>query len=110
MFRGRRFDDLSSPGLATLVNVAHALAHHITSLNLGLNLPSILFIDGLSEHLGQEGLDPKRLSAIYEYLVDISAKFGDRLQIFVVDNEIPVVARKFIRLELTESDRLVASA
>ena len=110
VFRGRRFDDLSSPGLATLVNVAHVLAHHMTSLNLGLNLPSILFIDGLSEHLGQEGLDPKRLSAIYEYLIHVSAQLGDRLQIVVVDNEFPDIAREFIRLELTESDRLIPSA
>ncbi len=107
MFRGRRFDDLSSPGLATLVNVAHALAHHITNLTLGLSLPSILFIDALSEHLGQEGLDPQRLTAIYEYLLQISAQFGDHLQIFVVDNEIPQIAREFIRMELAENDRLI---
>ncbi len=51
LFRGRRFDDLSSPGLATLVNIAHAIAHQRTNIELDLRLPNILFIDGLSEHL-----------------------------------------------------------
>ncbi|NIN00187.1 MAG: hypothetical protein GTO24_19550 [candidate division Zixibacteria bacterium] len=60
-YRGRRFDDLSSPGLGTLVNVAYALAHQQTAIELGLKLPNILFIDGLSDHLGEEGLDPERV-------------------------------------------------
>ena len=56
-YHGRAFVELSSPGLATLVNLAHALAHHLTAIELDLRLPDILVIDGLSEHHpGQEGL------------------------------------------------------
>jgi hypothetical protein len=106
-YHGRRFDDLSSPGLATLVNVAHALAHQTTSLKLNLKLPNLLIIDGLSEHLGKEGLDPVRLRAVYETLIDISNRLGSDLQLIVVDNEVPDIARSYVRLELAEDQRLI---
>ncbi|MFO1306105.1 MAG: AAA family ATPase [Burkholderiales bacterium] len=106
-YHGRRFDELSSPGLATLVNVAHAMAQQETSLGMGLKLPNIVFIDGLSEHLGEEGLDPRRLEKIYKYLIDCSDRLGDVLQILVVDNDIPQFARKYVRLELSEDMRLI---
>lgn len=107
LFRGRSFDTLSSPGLGTLVNVAHVLAHQKTSLEQGLLLPNILFIDGLSEHLGEEGLDPQRRNAIYEYLMEFAETFREQLQVIVVDNEVPASARSFIRMELSEGDRLI---
>ena len=72
VYYGRPFAEVSSPGLATLINVSHALAHHLTSVELGLKLPQILVIDGLSEHLGLEGLDPERLKAIYDLLIETS--------------------------------------
>ena len=106
VYRGRAFAAISSPGLATLINVAHALAHHLTAVELGLKLPQILVIDGLSEHLGQEGLDPDRLVAAYDLLIDTSNQRPE-LQVIVVDNEIPEKARRFVRLELSEDDRLI---
>lgn len=107
LYRGRRFESLSSPGLATLVSIAYALAHHVTATELDLILPGILVIDGLSEHLGKEGLDPERLQAVYEYLVEISDEMRESLQVLVVDNEVPDVARPYIQLELSETDRLI---
>ena len=107
IYYGRRFDNLSSPGLATLVNLAHALAHQITAIELELSLPNILIIDGLSEHLGQEGLDPERLLSVYRYLIELSTSLGDRLQVIVVDNEVPRDARSYVRLELSETSRLI---
>ena len=108
IYHGRSFAELSSPGLATLVNVAHALAHHLTSIELGLKLPQFLIIDGLSEHL-DEALDPARLNAIYDVLIDTSEKFPD-LQVIVVDHEVPESARPFVRLELSAEDRLIRTA
>ena len=108
VYYGRPFAELSSPGLATLVNVAHALAHQLTAIELKLKLPQILIIDGLSEHLGQEGLDPERLAAVYKLLIDTSRAHPD-LQVIVVDNDIPQEARPFVRLELSEEDRLIRS-
>ena len=105
-YYGRAFIELSSPGLATLVNLAHALAHHLTAIELDLRLPQILIIDGLSEHLGQEGLDPERLAAAYDLLIETSERHSE-FQVILVDNEIPEIAREFVRLELSEEDRLI---
>ena len=105
-YYGRAFSELSSPGLATLVNLAHALAHHLTAIELKLKLPQILIVDGLSEHLGQEGLDPERLAAAYDVLIGLSEEHPE-LQVILVDNEIPEGARGFVRLELSEEDRLI---
>ena len=109
VYHGRPFAEVSSPGLGTLINVSHALAHHLTAVELGLKLPQILVIDGLSEHLGQEGLDPERLEAIYDLLIETSNTHSE-LQIIVVDNEVPEEARPFVRLELSEEDRLIRNA
>ncbi len=106
-FRGRRFDDLSSPGLATLVNLAHAVSHQLTDIHFNLNLPNILLIDGLSEHFGEEGLDPQRREAAYQFLIDVAGENSDRLQIIVVDNDVPEIARAYVRLDLSEDSRLI---
>ena len=108
-YYGRAFVELSSPGLATLVNLAHALAHHLTTIELDLKLPQILIVDGLSEHLGEEGLDPERRAAAYDVLTELSEAHPE-LQVILVDNEIPEEARQFVRLELSEEDRLIRVA
>ncbi len=110
IFHGRRFDELSSPGLGTLVNVAHTVAHQLNAFAYDLALPNILFIDGLSEHFGEEGRDPARREAIYRLLGDTCREHGDRLQMLVADNDIPDSMRQFIRLELSEEDRLVPAS
>lgn len=107
---GRRFTELSSQGLKVLVNVAHALAHHRTSLALNLGLPQILFIDGLTSNLGHEGEDRARVNAVYEYLIQLSNDMGDRLQVIVADNDVPSAAERYIRLQLSEDDRLIRRA
>jgi hypothetical protein len=104
---GRRFDELSSQGLQVLVNLAHTLAHHLTSISLGLGLPQILFIDGLTSNLGHEGDDLGRVNAVYDYLIEVSIELGDLLQIVVADNDVPEQAREYVRLELSEEDRLI---
>jgi hypothetical protein len=110
IYDGRRFDDLSSQGLKVLVNVAHALAHQLTSIDLGIPLPNILFIDGLTSNIGHEGEDLERVRGIYKYLVFLSEKLGDKLQIIVADNDIPNIATDFIRIRLSETDRLIPSS
>lgn len=105
---GRRFDELSSQGLKVMVNVAHALAHQQTAMDLELKLPNILFIDGVTSNIGhREDLDRDRVDAIYEYLIDISSRLGDRLQLIVADNDVPERASNFIVAQFTERDRLV---
>ncbi|MFC1944619.1 hypothetical protein ACFLX5_03915 [Chloroflexota bacterium] len=104
---GRRFSELSSLGLKVLVNVAHALAHQRTGIALDLALPNILFIDGLTANVGQEGLDMERIIAVYRILSEISEKLGDRLQIIAADSHIPREAEQYVRIRMSEDDRLI---
>lgn len=107
---GHSFDALPSPALVAQVNVAHALAHHLTSLEFELGLPAILLIDGPARNLGNTGLSPQRKARMYEFLISVSEKFGDRLQIIVADDEVPESAEPYVRVRLTEADRLVRTA
>lgn len=104
---GRRFSELSSQGLQVLVNVAHALAHHRTSIALDLGLPQILFIDGLTSNLGHEGEDLDRVNAVYDYLIELSEELGEQFQVIVADNDVPPQAEEFVRLRLEENERLI---
>jgi len=104
---GRPFERIQSLGLNVLVNVAHAIAHHITAIRLGLPLPQILLIDGLTSNIGHEGLDQERVNGVYDYLIELSETQGDLLQIIVVDNSVPEQARRFVRLELSDDNRLI---
>jgi hypothetical protein len=105
---GRRFDELSSQGLKVIVNVAHAVAHQRAGIRLGLALPNILFMDGLTSNIGhREGLDRQRVEAIYRYLIALSSELGDQLQVIVADHDVPDLARDFITSRFTEDDRLV---
>ena len=104
---GRRFDELSSQGLVVLVNVAHALAHHLCALELGLPLPGILFIDGLTANLGHQGEDLNRVRGLYEDLMRISDEYGRDLQLIVSDNDVPDYAASAIVEEFTEANRLI---
>jgi hypothetical protein len=103
----RSFDQILSLGLNVLVNVAHALAHHLTCIELDRPLPQILLIDGLTSHIGHEGLDQTRVEAVYRYLIELSETMGPELQLIVVDNSVPATARPYIRLELGDTNRLV---
>lgn len=104
---GRRFDELQSQGLKVMINVAHALAHQLTAFKFNLKLPNILFIDGLTGNMGYEGLDQERIESIYRYLISISQQFGEQLQIIVVDNSVPAIAKDFVKVELTEDNKLI---
>lgn len=104
---GRKFDDLSSQGLQVLVNVAHAVAHQRTAIDLGLPLPNILLIDGLTTNVGQEGSDLERVHNAYQCLMALADELGDTVQIIVADGNIPLEAEKFVRLRLSEEDRLI---
>jgi len=104
---GRLFDQLQSPGFITLVNIAHALAHQLTAIEHGLALPNILLIDGVSNNLGTESRDQERVDAVYDYLIEIGAEYGDRLQIVVADNSVPTSAADYIRIRLSEEEKLI---
>lgn len=104
---GRPFDNLHSPGLTVQVNVAYAIANHLAALNFDLALPNILLIDGFTSNIGTEGFDPQRRRRMYSYMIELSRRHGDRLQVIVADNDVPDLARDFVRVSLSESERLI---
>lgn len=110
---GRRFDELSSQGLKTLVNIAHALAHHTVAIDRNLPLPGLLVLDGISANSGQEGLSLGRIRDVYQLLQNVASQepYNQALQIVAVDNEL---ARDIIvdfihrvALPLSQEDRLI---
>ena len=108
---GRTFDELSSQGLKTLVNIAHALAHHIVAIDRNLPLPGLLILDGLSANAGHEGFDQERIRDVYRLLSAAANKYGSSLQVTAVDN---VLAQdllheflNYVKLTLTQKDRLI---
>lgn len=107
---GRPFDELSSQGLTVLVNVAHALAHHTVSLDNDLPLPSLLVLDGLSNNVGHEGFDLERRDDTYRLLMEEVERYGGRLQVIALDNDVPDFAEQAIAITLSPDDRLVRTA
>lgn len=90
-----------------LVNVAHAIAHQKTAIELGLPLPNTLLIDGLTTNVGQEGYDLERVHNAYSCLISLAEEVGDTLQVIVSDGNVPREADSYVRLRLSEEDRLI---
>jgi hypothetical protein len=108
---GRNFDNLSSQGLKTLVNIAHALAHHTVAIDRELPIPGLLVLDGLSSNAGHEGFDRDRVRDVYRLLRRVAREYEGNLQIIAVDNEVAGdIVREFIDdivLTLTQDKRLL---
>ncbi|OYQ67404.1 hypothetical protein B9G53_01245 [Pseudanabaena sp. SR411] len=108
IFEGRRFNEWQdSPGLTTMINTAHALAHQLTCLNFQLPLPNILLIDGLSGNMGYKNEDLERIEAIYNYVIKISQEYRDQLQIIIADNTVPENARQYVFAEFDDNNKLI---
>lgn len=107
----RTFDELSSQGLKTLVNVAHALAHHTVAIDRGLDIPGFLVLDGVSANSGKEGLEGDRIVDMYRLFAEITDEYGEQLQVIIVDNDLPsevaVELADSIVLTLSQESRLI---
>ncbi|MGI5214941.1 hypothetical protein [Plantactinospora sp. CA-290183] len=110
---GRSFDELSSQGLKTLVNIAHALAHHTVAIDRNLPLPGLLILDGLSANSGHEGFDLARVRDVYRLLSRVTGQeqYRNALQVVAVDNELDRnILLEFVDrvvVTLTQEDRLI---
>lgn len=108
---GRTFDELSSQGLKTLVNIAHALAHHTVAIDRDLPMPGLLILDGLSANAGHEGFDQERIRDVYRLLSEAANQYRSSLQVIAVDNVLaPDILNEFLDyviLTLTQTDRLI---
>lgn len=107
----RTFDELSSQGLKTLVNVAHALAHHTVAIDRGLDMPGFLILDGVSANSGKEGLEGDRIVDMYRLFDEVAREYGAQFQLIIVDNDLPPeVAEEMadrIVLTLSQEARLI---
>lgn len=108
---GRTFDELSSQGLKTLVNIAHALAHHTVAIDRNLPMPGLLILDGLSANAGHEGFDQERVRDVYQLLSKVAHRYRGALQVVAVDN---YLSRNILLnyvdnviLTLTQAERLI---
>jgi len=108
---GRSFDELSSQGLKTLVNAAHALAHHTVAIDRGLPLPGFLILDGVSANSGHDGFDQDRIEDLYRLIVQIGVEYAAQLQLLIVDNDVPGELvdelAQYDVLVLSQADRLI---
>lgn len=108
---GRSFDELSSQGLKTLVNAAHALAHHTVAVDRQLPLPGLLILDGLSANTGHEGFDQARVEDLYRLVMEVAEEYRESLQVVIVDNDLPAsLANDLVPntvLVLSQDDRLI---
>lgn len=111
---GRTFDELSSQGLKTLVNVAHSLAHHTVAIDRNLPIPGLLILDGLSSNAGHEGYDRDRVRDVYLLLRDVALEYAEALQVIAVDNpftrDLLLEMQEYLVLTLTQEDRLIRTA
>jgi hypothetical protein len=105
---GRKIHGLSA-GTRVLVNVAHLLAHHIVAPAQGVHLPGLLLIDGMTANIGRIDYDAERIEDIWGELLRLNEAMANDLQIVVAVNELPEKhdVADFVRLELSEDDRLV---
>ena len=108
---GRKIVGLSA-GTRVLVNVAHLLAHHVVAPTQGIPLPGLLMIDGMTANIGRIDLDADRIESIWGELLRLHEEMADQLQIVVAVNELPERhdLSDFVRLELSDDDRLVPTA
>ncbi|WP_211264313.1 hypothetical protein [Streptosporangium amethystogenes] len=108
---GRTFDELSSQGLKTLVNIAHALAHHTVDIDRDLPLPGLLILDGLSANAGHEGFDRERVRDVYRLLDTVTQQYQGTLQVIAVDSELSrniiLDFADHVVLTLKQSNRLI---
>lgn len=107
---GRSFAQLSSGGLKMLTNVAHSLAHHESAVEQQLLLPGVLILDNVTKNVGRDEYDWARVEAVFRALVRISEQFGDQLQLIVSANDVPEFVEPYVRVRLSEANRLVPVA
>ncbi|MFF2026971.1 hypothetical protein ACFVW2_34940, partial [Streptomyces sp. NPDC058171] len=95
----------------TQKNSAHALAHHTVAIDLGLPLPGLLVLDGLSANAGREGYDGDRVVDLYRLVRRTAEEYKDFLQVITVDNDLPQAIegelKNLIVLTLSQRDRLI---
>jgi len=103
---GRKLPGLSA-GVRVLVNVAHILAHHLTASDVGIPLPGVVLIDGMTKNIGTAEYDAERINNVWTQLIELHGAIGEELQVIVAVNDVPERINPYVRLRLDEGNRLI---
>jgi len=104
---GRTFESLSSGGLRVVVNLAHAIAHHIyAGRHHDSALPRLLVIDSPRKNLGHYGYDTSVGDRLYELFIELGETSELDTQVVIFDGGVPTFAAEYIRQEFDEEHRL----
>jgi len=68
-----------------------------------------MLLDGITKNIGTVGYDRERIENIWTQLLGLSEEVGDEVQIIVAVNDVPQRAEPYVRLVLSETDRLIPS-
>lgn len=82
----------------------------MAAADLGLPLPGILLIDGITKNIGTAEYDAERIDNVWNQLLNPDNIMGDDLQVIVAANNIPENVRPHVVLEPSEQDRLIPEA
>lgn len=97
-----------SGGLPTLINGAYHLASLVFAILHGESLvPKFLIIDSPRKNLGNMKDDKQASVRVYNYYRTLLDTYGNKFQLIVADNDIPVGYSEFVSLRLTYDNPLV---
>ncbi len=106
IIRNRNYENITSGGVRTLSSVGYYLTLLEYAINNTSNYPSFLMIDTIAKYIGKtkekdlvytntqedinEGMnDSTKYENLYKYLMNLSERYEESFQVFVVDNDLP---------------------
>ena len=94
--RGLKYDNIGSLGAVTLINIAYFMSIMEISLSLKKSYhPKVILFDTIGKNLGTRELtnendefkDSKIFKSLLKYFDNFSKKYGDKVQIIIVNND-----------------------
>ncbi|WP_091603977.1 hypothetical protein [Maribacter dokdonensis] len=107
VIRNRNYENITSGGVRTLSSVGYYLTLLEYAINNTSNYPSFLMIDTIAKYIGKtkeedlaytnrqedinEGMnDSSKYENLYQYLMNLSERYEESFQAFIVDNDLPI--------------------
>lgn len=98
---GGSLQELMSGGMKVLVNDAYFLAGLTYALQSPQDslLPTFMIIDTPRKNFGSGQEDRNASVRIYSWIHTVRASYGDRMQVIIADNDVPVAVRSSLRIK-----------
>jgi hypothetical protein len=93
---GEVYTSVSSGGLKVYFSVAYFLSLLETALEIGNNFyPNLVIIDSIHKNIStQDPTDKTSVEVFFKKIAEIEEKYKDKIQIIILDNEIPEFVEK----------------